>query len=315
MDRLAELQIFVEVVERGDYSAAARTLDLTPSAVSKSVKRLETRLGARLLDRTSRNMRVTSEGETLYFSAREAIASVEKAEASVVGSLSCMQGCIVIHAPPSFAVSQISKVLPEFLRQHPGIRLSFILSNKPILTGERRVDLTIVVGRPTDSDFIARKIATTRWVICASPEYLEARGHPRTLDDLRHHTCVGYVLGASGSTPKPITPGSSAPMLEATSVAANSAYMLQALALGGAGVAQLAYYQVAADLAAGRLVRLLPDVGGEPEDIYAIYPRELRGSARIRSLLNYFCDKFRGLEAEATSGGRLHEVGAVRRIA
>jgi len=293
MDRLAELQIFVEVIERGDYSAAARSLGLTPSAVSKAVKRLETRLGARLLDRTSRMMRATADGDTLYLNARRAIESIEDAEASVSGSLSKAHGDLTVHLPPTFAVYQVSRLIPEFRERYPDIRLAFIVGNEPLDMAEHRIDCTIVIGRPADSDLIVRKIATSRWLICASPRYLEQRGWPKSVDDLQNHECLGFVLRAPGSpATKRQTLEPSLLLSEGSSIAANNGSMLQALARVGTGIVRLADYHVAGDLLAGRLVRLFPEMEEEREDVYAIYPRKLRGSTRLRVLLDFMREKF-----------------------
>ena len=158
---------------------------------------------------------------------------------------------------------------------------------------EHRIDATIVIGRPPDSDLLVRKISSSAWVICASPQYLERRGWPATLEDLRDHDCLGYVLGTTGaaSTQRQGLE-SSALLLEGSQLAANNGSMLQALARVGAGVVRLADYHVAADVAAGRLVRLFPDMEEQREDVYAVYPRKLRGSTRLRVFLDFLRETF-----------------------
>lgn len=313
MDRLAELHILVEVIERGDYSAAARSLGLTPSAVSKAVKRLETRLGARLLDRNSRMMHTTADGDMLYSAAKRAIEAVDEAEASVSGALEKPQGDLTIHVPPTFAIYQLARVVPEFRRRYPGIRLAFILGIETIDMIEHRIDATIVIGRPADSDLIVRKIATTRWVVCAAPSYLETHGWPKDLDDLRRHECLGYVLDAPGGVGAGRQTLESSPLLaEGTSVAANNGSMLQALARMGGGVVRLADYHVAGDLAAGRLVRVFPDLDEDAQDVHALYPRKLRGSARLRVFLDFLRDRFRSPDWAAASAPKPRVKGARR---
>jgi DNA-binding transcriptional LysR family regulator len=291
MDRLSELQIFVEVIERGDYSAAARSLDLTPSAVSKAVKRLETRLGARLLERTSRTMRPTVEGDIFYGSAKRAVEAVNEAEASVSGALAAPAGDLRVHVPPTFAIYQLARIVPEFRERHPGIRLAFILRNEPLDMAEHRIDVTITVGRPPDSDLLVRKIGTSRWVICAAPAYLQRRGAPLTLDDLPGHDWLGYTLENPRNSGFQ-SEASEGLVLAGSSVAANNGSMLQALARVGAGIVRLADYHVAADIEAGRLVRLFPDAPEERQDVFAVYPRKLRGSARVRAFVDFIQEKF-----------------------
>lgn len=292
MDRLSELRIFTEVIERGDYSAAARTLQLTPSAVSKAIKRLETRLGARLLERTSRTMRPTIEGDTLYGAAKRAIEAVNEAEASVSGSLGAPEGDLRIHVPPTFAIYQVARVVPEFRQRYPNIRLAFVLRNEPLDMAEHRIDVTITVGRPPDSDLLVRKIGTTRWVICASPAYLERRGTPASMEELSQHECLGYALGTPRNSWFQSEGEASSLILSGSSVAANNGSMLQALARVGGGIVRLADYHVAGDLAAGRLVRLFPDDPEERQDVFAVYPRKLRGSARLKAFVDFIQEKF-----------------------
>ena len=187
----------------------------------------------------------------------------------------------------------VSRVVPEFRERYPNIRIAFILGNEPLDMAEHRIDATIVIGRPPDSDLLVRKISSSAWVICASPDYLERRGWPETLEDLRDHDCLGYVLGTAGaaSTQRQGLE-SSALLLEGSQLAANNGSMLQALARVGAGVVRLADYHVAADVAAGRLVRLFPEMEEQREDVYAVYPRKLRGSTRLRVFLDFLREKF-----------------------
>ena len=293
MDRLSELQIFVEVSERGDYSAAARSLNLTPSAVSKAIKRLETRLGSRLFERTSRKMRATADGDTLYGAAKSALEAIGEAEASVSGSLAAPEGDLRIQAPPTFAIYQAARVMPEFRQRFPKIRVSFILANEPKDMAESRIDATIIVGRPPASELLIRKIASSRWVICASPAYLERRGRPKSIDDLAQHECLGYVLDIPrGRAGTPEVLEASRLNLAGSSFAANNGSMLQALARVGCGVVRLAEYHVAADLEAGRLVRLLPDHLDEREDVFILYPRKLRRSAKLKVFIDFLHEKF-----------------------
>ncbi|MBV9993773.1 MAG: LysR family transcriptional regulator [Caulobacteraceae bacterium] len=303
MDRLAELRIFIEVIERGNYSSAARSLDLTPSAVSKSISRLEQRLGARLLERSSRSMRPTSDGETFYSAAKRAIEAVNEAEDAVSGSLRSPEGDLRILVPPSFAIYQLARVVPAFRERYPKIRLEFILRNEPLDMAEHWIDLAIRVGRPPDSDMLIRKISSSGWVICAAPSYLRRRGAPATLQDLREHECLGYALetrrhgGAHAEGPALMDED-----LEASSLASNNGSMLQALARVGAGIVRLAEYHVGADLAAGRLVRLFPDLPAHKEDVFAIYPRKLRGSARLRAFLDFLQERFAAPDWSAAAG-------------
>lgn len=304
MDKLAELGIFTEVVYRGDYSKASRFLNLTPSAVSKAIRRLETRLGARLFERTSRRMSLTKEGELLFTSARDAIASLEAAEAAISGSLTSRRGDLRVLAPTTFAIYQLARVAKEFRELYPQIRLEFLLSNERLDMAEHRIDVTIMTGRPPDSDLLSRKIASNRWILCASPAYLRERGVPRTLADLGQHDCLGYQLDSPRGvwSQRDLEPVASLPTH--APVAANNGSMLQALARTGCGIVRLAEYHVSSDLAHGRLVRVLPGETEEAEDVFAVYPRKLRDSGRLRVFIEFLQARFldRNWQETALSG-------------
>jgi DNA-binding transcriptional LysR family regulator len=293
MDRFSEFEIYVEVVERGDYSSAARSLNLTPSAVSKAVKRLEDKLGARLLERTSRSMRVTTEGETFYAAVKRALDAAMEAEASVSGSLGTPAGDLRVQLPVTFAIYQVARVMPEFQQRYPAIRVAFILRNEPLDMAEHRIDVAVTIGRPRDSDLLVRKIATTKWVICASPLYLARRGRPETRKDLTKHACLGYALDAPRNNLfRSEEPEASDVMSIESRIAANNGSMLQAMARVGCGIVRLAEYHVAADLATGRLVQLFFDEPDEREDVFALYPRKSRNSARVRAFTDFLQEKF-----------------------
>ena len=305
MDRLSELMTLVEVIDRGDYSRAAESMRMTPSAISKAIKRLETRLGARLFDRTSRRMRPTADGEALYESAKVIIASIDEAEEAVSGSLDRVSGDLRIHAPPTFALYQLARVTGEFLKRNPAIRLQYILGNERLDMADHRIDIQIMIGRPPDSDLLVRKIATSRWLLCASPAYLAERGTPQTLKDLDQHDCLGHTLEGRSSW---LTRGElelSKSLPQRAPIAANNGSMLQALARVGAGIVRLADFHVAADLAAGRLVELLPGILDETEEVFALYPRKLRNSARVTAFVAFLQEQFSAPDwQEISTGGK-----------
>ncbi len=310
MDRLVELEVFVEVVERGDFSAAARALGLTPSAVSKTIKRLERRLGARLLERTSRIMRPTREGDRLHTLAVSAIQAVDQAEAEVSGALKSPDGDLRVHAAPTFAIYQIARIVPEFRRRYPDIRLSFMLNNEPLDMAENRIDLSLWVGQPPPSDLIRRKVARSRWITCASPDYIARRGAPRALSDLAGHECLGLALDEARRSAQPPSSEAAGIRLLGSPVAANNGIMLQALARVGVGVVRLAEYHVSADIEAGRLVALLQDEPDEWEDVYALYPGKLRSSTRVRAFIDFLQEAFSSPTWNSTQGVYAPEAAA-----
>ncbi|NLR73428.1 LysR family transcriptional regulator [Novosphingobium sp. ERN07] len=292
MDRLSELATLVEVIDRGDYSRAARSLQMTPSAVSKTIKRLEMRLGARLFNRTSRTMCPTTDGEALYESAKSILQALDDAEERVTGTSGEVRGDLRIQAPPTFALYQLARVHGDFIKRFPAVRIEYLLGNEPLDMSEHRIDLQIMIGQPPDSDLLARKIATSRWVICASPIYLAERGVPQTVEDLEQHECLGYSLEGRRSWLARGGLEISTSLGQGASIASNNGSMLQALARVGAGIVRLADYHVVADLAAGRLIELLPGVLEEKQSVYALYSRKMRDSAKVKSFVSFLQEQF-----------------------
>ena len=199
MDRFGEMMVFVRVVEDGGFSAAARTLSLTPSAVSKLIARLEGRLNVRLFHRSSRTVTPTSEGEAFYTGARQALEAVEEAEAIAAGS-STPAGILRIRSVPTFARYQLAPLMPAFRRRFPQIYIELLLSNESIGLLDGNIDLAIRSGELTDSSLIARRIASSRWIICASPDYLAAHGIPQSPAELSAHECLNFSMSTPWNT-------------------------------------------------------------------------------------------------------------------
>jgi len=185
------MAIFVRVVEDGDFSAAARTLSLTPSTVSKSIARLEDQLGRRLLHRSSRAMRLTPEGQGFLDAAQRVLDAVEEAEA--VGS-AVPSGLLRIRSVPTFARYQLAPLMPAFRRLHPQLRIEFLLSNERTPSLDDGADVAIASGDLPSSSLVARRITSSRWVICASPSYLAEHGTPSSPAELDQHECLNFSM-------------------------------------------------------------------------------------------------------------------------
>ncbi|WP_287743425.1 LysR family transcriptional regulator [Methylobacterium sp.] len=293
MDRFGEMLVFVRAVEDGGFSAAGRSLTLTPSAVSKLIGRLENRLGVALFHRGPRIPALTAEGEAFYASALRAIEAVEEAEASVFGG-SAAKGTLRIRSMPTFATHQLAPLVPAFRRLHPALRLDFVLSMEPGNLLDGGVDVAIHVGDLADSSLVAHRFTSTRWIICAAPAYLAERGTPQSLADLAGHECLNFPTTVPWSTWGVRGPaGAPARLKPAGSVAANTGQMLLAMARAGAGIVRLAEFHIVEDLRAGRLVDLFPDQQSEAEDpIYALYGRRRHLSQRIRVFLDFLDRSF-----------------------
>lgn len=298
MDRLGEMLVFVRAVEDGGFSAAGRSLSLSPSAVSKLITRLENRLGVVLFNRSLRSMALTPEGEAFFPAAQQAIAAVEEAEAMAVTGVPAHE-VLRIRSVPTFAMHQLAPLVPAFRRQHPALRLEFLLSNEPGNLLEGGVDVAISIGHLPDSSLLAKPVMAMRWIICAAPAYLAEFGAPSSPAELAAHECLNFNKQMPWST-WTLRDGSRAPqrIRARGSVTANQGQMLMALALSGAGIARLADFQIANHLAAGRLVRLFPEHEAMMEDtIYAVYQSKRHLSQRVRVFLDFLQVSFPRLPA------------------
>jgi DNA-binding transcriptional LysR family regulator len=295
MDRYGELVAFTRAVTEGGFSAAAFSLSLTPSAVSKLVSRLEDRLGVRLFSRSSRQVALTAEGETFYAAALRAIEAVEEADLAVApGNL--LGETLRIRSAPTFATAQLAPLVPAFRRPQPSLRIEVHLRMEPGNLLEGGMDVAIHVGHLADTSLVARRFASTRWVICASRGYLAAHGTPRTPADLTRHECLNFVP----SLPSPVWTvrgaGRAARQLKVSSnIVSNQGQMLLELARADVGVVRLAEFHVVEDLVQGRLVELFPDHQSLDEDpMYAIYHGRRHLSPRLRVFLDFLDVSFAG---------------------
>lgn len=286
-DRLTDLLTFVRVAEFANFSAAARDLKLSPSAVSRLVSRLEARLGTRLIRRNARGVTLTAEGEIYYRRAVVVVEALAQAEDSVKPACG-PRGKVRVYCMPTFAGSQLAPILPGFLAAYPEIQLEFVLGIDPVNPGVTGYDLVIRSGMIADSQLVAYKLATSRWVLCASPEYLSRRGRPRTPDDLDTHDCLVFSRNSELNVWPFSQNGTIAYRRVTGRFSSSQGDMLIALARRGAGIARLTEYHVQLDLADGRLVEVLQDYEtGFADPMYAIYEPRRTSSPRVQVFVDY----------------------------
>jgi DNA-binding transcriptional LysR family regulator len=293
-NRAAEMDVFVRVIERGGFTAAARSFRLTASGVSKLVTRLEARLGARLINRSTRKLQLTPEGQVFYDRAVRILADMEEAEREAAAG-ACPRGHLTVNSNIPFGMRCVVPLLPSFLARYPEVTLDVVLSDMVVDLMQERADVAIRVGPLRHSSLIARKLATSRMVVVASPDYVAGHGIPRSPADLAHHLGIGWTFARSiGAWPfqgqdrifKALPP---------PSVRASDGEAARLLAVGGAGVARLAVFHVGADIEAGRLVPLLEDYNpGDREDIHAVYLGQGGPlSARVRAFIDFLAQRIR----------------------
>lgn len=293
MNRFGEMLVFVRAVEDGSFSAAARNLALTPSAVSKLIARIEDRLGVLLFRRAHRQTTLTPEGETFYQAALSAIEAVEAADISVFNGQAA-HDTLRIRSMPIFATEALAPHIPEFCRLHPTLRVEIQLRIDSGNVLEDGMDVAIQVGSLKDSSLVARRFSSTRWIVCAAPAYLTAHGAPAHPDALHRHSCLNFVpsIGASTWTVRGHR-APSRPLRVDAKVLSNQASMLMALARTGLGIVRLTELQVAGDLSRGSLIELFPEHQSHEEDpIYAVYQSRRHVSARVRAFLDFLDDAF-----------------------
>jgi DNA-binding transcriptional LysR family regulator len=292
-DRTGDMGIFVRAVELGGFSAAARALNQTPSAVSKAISRLEDRLGVRLLNRTTRSLALTPEGATFLERSRRILADIEEAEQEITRFRSAPRGRLRLHISVAFGLHLLPPVLPEFVQRFPEVELDITVNDREPDFAEEGIDLAVRSGEVTDQNLIARRICLMERVICAAPSYLKTHGVPRTPDDLLQHNC----LLVSSHPDLAYWPFDTAQGLRNVKVGgnlmANNAETVVQLAILGLGITRLGDILVGEPLRHKQLVPLL--VGAhhvEPVPIHAMYLPGRHRSPKVAAMVDFLLEHF-----------------------
>lgn len=292
INRSGELEVFVQVIELGGFSAAARACGMTPSAVSKLVARLEQRLGTRLVNRSTRQLQLTPEGCAFYERGVRILADLAEAE-RCASAHSAPRGRLRVSANVPFGHHFLLPLAPEFLARHPYVTLDIVLTDEVIDILEHRTDVAVRAGPLKSSNLVARKLGGTRMVIVGAPDYLTRHGTPNTPDELRAHNRLGanYVRAQPGW---PLRHQGEDVVLPVNGNAqASDGEALHRLALAGLGLARLAAFQVRDDIAAGRLLPVLEECNpGDVEEVHAVYVGQ--GGylpLRVRAFLDFLAER------------------------
>ncbi len=281
---LDPLLLFAQVVDAGGFAAVARQSGRTRAAVAKQIAQLERDLGAQLLVRTTRSMRLTEAGAALYEHCRRIAEEVDAARETVATLQSAPRGRLRVACPMSFGRLHLSALLPEFLRRHPGITVELSLSDAFADLRQERFDLAVRIAELGDSTLVARRLAGVRQVVCAAPAYLRRRGIPQVPDDLRQHDCLVYTNAA---TPDVWRFRDRHQVRVGGPLAANNGEVLAAAAVSGQGIVYLPTFLVADDVRAGRLRILLPDWTFSRQALYVLYPPTPHVAPKIRAFIDY----------------------------
>lgn len=295
-DRALELGTLVAAADHGGFSAAARALGVTPSAVSKTITRLESRLGVRLLNRTTRRLTPTADGETLIARGRQILAELDEAEMQVTRSRGLPRGLLRLHTLVAFGLHSLPPVLPEFLRRYPDVQVEISISDRLVDLVEEGGDLAVRSGRLADSSLVARKICDTERLICAAPAYLKRHGTPRRPEDLLRHNCI--VISGNPQLRRwpfddPQVAGGIRAIEVGGTVSANNAENVLQMALLGLGIVRLGDLVTAEHIRAGRLVPILVDRHHvEPLPLHALYPQSRLRSPKVAAMVDFLIEKF-----------------------
>jgi DNA-binding transcriptional LysR family regulator len=289
-DRLRELMVFTRVVALGSQTAAGRALGLSPSAVSRQIAALENRLGARLLNRTTRRLSLTEAGAAFHARCVSVLAMLEEAERAVGDLQQAPRGRLRISAAPGYGERRLGPAIAAFAMQYPEVTLDMTLDVRVVDLVDEGFDLAIRLMPLQDSSLIARYIDDMHWHLYASPDYLADQGSPETLDDLTRHRCFAFSDASPNQT------WNSDAGIAHTFVGAaraNSSVILMKMACAGGGIVRLPDWLANEDEAAGRLVRVLPHLFSLHVPVHAVYPASRHLSPKVRAFVDFIAAALR----------------------
>jgi DNA-binding transcriptional LysR family regulator len=295
IDNLSEMAVFARVVQSGGFSAAARDLNLTPSAVSKQIGRLEDRLGARLLNRTTRRQSLTEVGAAFYQRCSRILADVSEAEQAVIDLQGVPRGTLRVNLPVAFGRLRVMPLIPKFLAANPELRIELTFNDRMVDLVEEGVDLAIRVGELRESSLIARRLAPNRRVVCGAPGYFQRAGTPERPADLRGHACLVYSYRAARNTWRFQGPAGAEEVVQVSGkLDSNDGESLRAAALAGLGIGLLPLWLIGEDLCAGRLVHVMTAYHAPDNAVYAVYPPGRHLSPKVRGFVDLLARHFAG---------------------
>jgi len=292
-DTLHEMSVFSRVVAAGSLSAAARELGLSPALISRRLAALESRLGVRLINRTTRSLHLTDEGAAYLETCGRILSEIEEADAAVAAGRGEPQGILRVALPASFGNQHVAPLVPDFAARYPKVQLALSLSDRYVNVIEEGFDLAVRIAELEDSSLAARKLAPNRRVVCASPEYLRRHGTPRTLAELAQHNCLTTTADFAMSWAYRAADGSAGSVRVSGRYACDNWEVLRDWALAGLGIALKSTWDVRRHLEDGSLVPLLPGYTFASDvAIWAVYPHRRHLSAKTRVFIDFLAESF-----------------------
>ena len=292
MDTLDGMRTLVAVASEGSFSRAAARLNMSPQLVSKYIAQLESRLGARLINRSTRRLSITEVGQAYYERCRDVLAEIDEMENAVSDAATTARGTLRINAPMTFGTMHLSSAIAEYQRGQPEVSVDLTLDDRVVDIVSEGYDIAIRIGRLRESSLVARKLAPVRLVVCASPDYLDERGVPDTPRDLKNHECLRYTLSSRADRWE-FRVGDETQDVQVTgSFLANNGDAIRLAALAGRGLALQPTFIVGDDVRAGRLQLVLRDYEVEPMGVYAAYAHRKYLSGKVRTFVDFLGDCF-----------------------
>lgn len=306
MDRFHLITVYIAVAEEQSFAAGARRLGMSPPAVTRAVTKLEARLGVRLLERTTRHVRVTEAGLRYLDDARRVVAELDEADDAAAGSGAAPRGHLSVTAPMLFGRLYVTPGIVDYLQRYPQMEVSALFVDRVVNLVEEGIDVAVRIGDLPDSSMRAAPVGQVRRLLVASPGYLERHGVPRTPQDLPAHTIVGSNGSNVGPDWRFMHDGVVRTMRMRPRLQVNSNDAVIDAVKMGLGIARLLSYQAAAGLAAGELQLVLEDYATAPVPIHIVHRDSRQGSARIRSFVDLMVERLRAdafLQSEHTLFG------------
>lgn len=289
MENLTGMLAFVRAAEAHSFTAAARTLGISPSGVSKAISRLEARFEVRLLQRTSRSVTLTAEGAAFFERCRDIVTQVEDAEHALSAARETPRGHLRVTMPVSLGRLPIAGLLAEFLEAYPEITIEAVASDRLSDLVDEGIDVAVRLGTPPESRLVARRLAGGWQVTCASPAYLERFGVPETPEDLARHDCARFVVPSTGVVRDWVFQRDGKPFTQPVTgrLTFNHSECLVEAACAGAGIIQISSYVTGEAIARGRLVPLLTDYRVESPVLSILYPNKRHATPRVRAFVDF----------------------------
>ena len=292
MDRLDDMVAFLRVVDAHSFTLAAERLGVSKSAVSRRMTELENRLGARLLNRTTRRLSLTEVGQAFYERCTRIVADVEEAERAVADLHAQPRGTLKINAPMSFGMMHIAPAIADFLGRHPGLEIDMDLNDRYIDLIEEGYDVAVRIGKLRDSSLVARKLAPNRRVVVASSAYLKAHGRPLHPDDLTQHNCLIYTNAPLAGQWQFRIDGEDRAVKVSGCLRVNNGEVLREAAIAGQGITILPTFIIGEQIARGLLEVVLTEFISSDSAVHAVYPHSRHLSPKVRAFVDFLAGRF-----------------------